>query len=331
MPRVILLLAVAGTLATSCSTVDLPGRASAKAISHASPQVAVPFSATTGYAFSTLSYGPDKTHLADLFMPGGSDRVFGDKTPLVIYVHGGAWLYGSRQFSIPGPIIALTKRGWAVASIDYRPAVPSSPAPAQEQDVARAIVWFKANAPRLGIDADTVVLSGHSAGGHLAVLVGTACRRESGSVECPPEIDAVAPVDGSKSPRPDVRAIITLSGIYDVIGWSTTSEAASRGVAGLLGCPTPSACPPATVKSQDPLARLDPTDPPTYLYHSTDDDIVPYSTQALVAIRGLEDNFGDRAPRMVWFETGESGGHWPDYSSSKGIADFVEAVRSGSL
>src|SRR5690606_39651091 len=60
---------------------------------------------------------------------------------------------------------------YAVAAIDYRLA-PAHPWPAQREDTHLALAWLKANATKLGIAADKLVLFGRSAGGQIAAAVG---------------------------------------------------------------------------------------------------------------------------------------------------------------
>ena len=63
-------------------------------------------------------------------------------------------------------------QGWAFASANYR-LVPQATVEQQAADLASAIAWLRANAAKEGLDPDRIVLMGHSAGAHLAALVGT--------------------------------------------------------------------------------------------------------------------------------------------------------------
>lgn len=288
------------------------------------------FTDIEGYSLSTMSYGPEPDHLADLYMPAEADRVFRDKTPLILYVHGGSWILGSRKNKLPGPIIALTKKGWAVASVDYRLVDDSIRAPTQQQDVARALVWFKSNASRLGLDPDVVVLAGHSSGGHLAALVGLGCDRNGGTFACAPELNEFVPLDGSADPRPEVLGIITFGAVFDIATWAGSGDMASKAVTKLIGCTPRRTCTGDEVDFQQPLGFLDPTDPPMYVYHAVDDDVVPWPSQAAAAVDAMEENFRDRSSTMVWFDSGASGGHLPGYANSEAIARFVEMARRGT-
>lgn len=109
----------------------------------------------------------------DFYRPGGEGPF-----PLVIWIHGGGWMNGSKAVPF-STISGLLDRGMAVASLNYR--LTSQEAtfgagnvtfPAQIDDVQDAILFLRANAPLLEIDAARVGTWGTSAGGHLATLAG---------------------------------------------------------------------------------------------------------------------------------------------------------------
>src|SRR5206468_5491503 len=88
--------------------------------------------------------------------------------PVVVWVHGGAWRGGSK--SNPS-ILPLTEKGFAVASVDYRLS-PVAQFPAQIHDIKAAIRYLRGTAKEHGISAGPIAVSGGSASGHLAALVG---------------------------------------------------------------------------------------------------------------------------------------------------------------
>src|SRR5215211_4857171 len=96
--------------------------------------------------------------------------------PLVIWIHGGAWLFGDRRY-LPETLRPnqlfdeLIKAGLAVATIDYRHALEAH-FPTQLHDAKAAIRYLRAHADVLGIDTTKIGVWGESAGGHLAALVG---------------------------------------------------------------------------------------------------------------------------------------------------------------
>lgn len=113
------------------------------------------------------SYGTDPLQILD-YWPGKEP-----KAPLVIFVHGGAWKKGDKSTATgAAKVTHWREAGYAVASIDYR-LVPAATVEEQAGDVAKAIGWLRDHAGQLSFDPDRIVLVGHSAGAHLAALVGT--------------------------------------------------------------------------------------------------------------------------------------------------------------
>ena len=101
--------------------------------------------------------------------------------PLVVWIHGGAWMIGDRRYLPetlrPNQIFdELLAAGLAVATIDYRHAL-EAPFPAQLHDAKAAVRYLRAHADELGIDAARIGVWGESAGGHLAALVGLTAHR----------------------------------------------------------------------------------------------------------------------------------------------------------
>lgn len=100
----------------------------------------------------------------DLYLPENSKNA-----PLVVWIHGGGWKAGSKSNC---PVSWLTEDGYAVASISYR-LTDKAIFPAQIHDCKAAIRWLRANAEKHGYSTAKIAVSGSSAGGHLAALVGT--------------------------------------------------------------------------------------------------------------------------------------------------------------
>ena len=108
-----------------------------------------------------VAYGPDERHRLDLYLPKGEGP-----RPLIVCVHGGGWAGGDKaRYRWMGE--AFARAGFAAASITYRFA-PKSRAPAQMEDVQRAVRWLRSHAGNLGADPGRFGAIGGSAGGHLA-------------------------------------------------------------------------------------------------------------------------------------------------------------------
>ena len=100
----------------------------------------------------------------DLYSPAETKNA-----PLVVWIHGGGWKAGSKSNC---PISWLVDDGFAVASISYR-LTDKAIFPAQIHDCKAAIRWLRANADKHVFSTAKIAVSGSSAGGHLAALVGT--------------------------------------------------------------------------------------------------------------------------------------------------------------
>ncbi len=112
-----------------------------------------------------LHYGEDGQQVFDIYRPAGSE---GQVLPAVIFLHGGGWTAGYPYWSgfmAPG----AHAFGAAFLAPSYRLA-PRRKFPSHLEDVLSMLAWVRANAQRLGIDPDRIVLGGHSAGGHLTAL-----------------------------------------------------------------------------------------------------------------------------------------------------------------
>jgi acetyl esterase/lipase len=108
---------------------------------------------------------PDE--VLDLWLPPRLDGPF----PVMIYVHGGAFMFGDKEWVAPkvGPLLDA---GFAVASVNYRLSGEAT-FPAAPQDLKAAVRWLRANAGTYDLDPGRFAAWGESAGGHLVAMLGT--------------------------------------------------------------------------------------------------------------------------------------------------------------
>ncbi|MCH7944503.1 MAG: alpha/beta hydrolase [Armatimonadetes bacterium] len=104
--------------------------------------------------------------MMDLYPAAGRSA----KAPVVVVIHGGAWMSGSRE-DMSALCTALSLNGMVAATVDYRLA-PRSKWPAMLDDVRASVRFLRANAERFGIDPDRVGAAGVSSGAHLALMLG---------------------------------------------------------------------------------------------------------------------------------------------------------------
>jgi acetyl esterase/lipase len=110
--------------------------------------------------------GGGKRRMLDVFFKTDAEK----PQPLIVWIHGGAWLGGSKDRC---PAIPLLDDGFAVASVTYRFSQDAQ-FPAQIHDCKAAIRWLRAHAKELNIDPERIGVWGASAGGHLVALLGVA-------------------------------------------------------------------------------------------------------------------------------------------------------------
>ena len=108
-----------------------------------------------------------KRGLLDLYLPVAP----GERRPVLLQVHGGAWMVGHKSEQAQPLLHRMAESGWVGVSINYRLA-PRAAFPAQIVDVKKAIAWVKAHIAEYGGDPDFIVITGGSAGGHLSLLAG---------------------------------------------------------------------------------------------------------------------------------------------------------------
>ncbi|MCH5237286.1 MAG: alpha/beta hydrolase [Muribaculaceae bacterium] len=107
--------------------------------------------------------------LLDLAQP-----LFGNQSnrPVILIIHGGGWSAGSKDDMVYRALmIDYALQGYVVANMNYR-LIQESPMPACIEDVRTAVRWLKAHSYELGINPEKIGVFGHSAGGHLALMVG---------------------------------------------------------------------------------------------------------------------------------------------------------------
>jgi acetyl esterase/lipase len=91
---------------------------------------------------------------------------------VVMWIHGGALVMGSRADVLPSMLELCSREGYALVSVDYRLA-PQVPVSAIVEDVVDGFRWIRTTGAELvGLDPDRVAVAGNSAGGYLALMAG---------------------------------------------------------------------------------------------------------------------------------------------------------------
>lgn len=182
--------------------------------------------------YDGIRYGEDmEWNVLDVYRPR---YAFGKRLPVILIVHGGAWVYGTKEvYQFYG--MELASKGFAVVNYTYRLA-PEHPFPASLEDSVRVCRWILSQADTYLFDTDRIFAAGDSAGGHL---LGLLC-----AFLCRPDYAARFRFSAPEGFR--LRGIGMNCGIYDPFAKGAGSDALDREalMADLLG-----------EKKDDPAAR----------------------------------------------------------------------------
>lgn len=123
-----------------------------------------------------ISYIDDMNlyHKLDVYYPQGTSP--DDKLPVIIDIHGGGWMYGSKELN-EYYCRALADRGFAVFNVSYR-LVPDVTVNEQIQDVMNALKWINDNMSSYPCDSENIMLTGDSAGGMLSAYAAVLMQSE---------------------------------------------------------------------------------------------------------------------------------------------------------
>ncbi len=235
------------------------------------------FSFEPDVVFRTIS-GTQRELLCDLWRPENSNA----SGVGVIYLHGSGWMIGDKDMLTRPFFRNLVSQGHMVMDVSYR-LFPETDLFGMVGDVKYAIAWMKENASRFGVSPEKIVLTGGSAGGHLALLAGYA-----------PEHPELTPGD-LKNTDLSVCGVISYYGPSDlfaiyqgqvlnlpeiedlpprVITPETTLSNQDLGLVNLLlgGRPQDN---PDMYQLFSPQSHVHPGCPPTLLFHGEPDILVP--------------------------------------------------------
>src|SRR6185312_1910844 len=207
----------------------------------------------------------------DIYLPENPQE---KPLPVMIWIHGGAWMAGSQANP---PVLYLVKKGFAVASMQYRFSKEAI-WPAHSFDCKAAIRFLRANAGKYNFDADRFAVGGDSAGGHLAAFIGTSgdvkeMEGDLGNTNASSRVQAVIDWFGPT----DITMIGAQSGPRSMIQHDDATSPESL----LLGGPVKEK--KELAKTANPLTYIDKSDPPFLIMHGDNDQLVPLAQSKMLA------------------------------------------------
>lgn len=211
-------------------------------------------------AIENVSYGScDKWHLLDLYRPKDTEG----KLPVLLNIHGGAWVYGDKKVYAPYGMYLATQ-GFAVVNASYRLA-PKHTFPAPLEDVGAMVEWVVDHAEDYSLDLSNLFFVGDSAGAHLATAY-TAVQLNEAYANSFPGIK----VDARFVPK----GLLLNCGVFDMeVEWKKQGRALTPFLTDLLGeKPTIEA-----VKQMSPAQYITSGFPPVHLTTSNGDFLRKHS------------------------------------------------------
>ena len=200
-------------------------------------------------------------NLLDLYRPVAAAGQSG--LPILLWVHGGAWITGHKtQQGLP-LMYSMAKRGWLVAGINYRLG-PKSRFPEPLIDVKRAIAWLREHAAQFGGDPHFIIAAGGSAGGHLAALAALTPNRP----DYQPGFEALDTA---------LAGAIPLYSRFDFIDRSNVLRRKQFLIKFLADKVMPCAFEhdPQIWDQASPIAQVNSDAPPMFVLHGTHDSLIP--------------------------------------------------------
>lgn len=202
------------------------------------------------------SYGFSPKQNMDVYLPAGRSA---STTPLLIYIHGGAWIDGDKsEFLQVRPILQQQFPGYAFVALNYRLfdfATGTNGISDQEKDIISALDYIESQLSDWKI-SDDFIISGASAGGHLALL------------------------HAFKNNKSDIKAAIAFFPPTDLMELYKFNNLTALGLEVLLkGTPSTT---PSYYLDFSPINFVDSQDVPTIFFHGDLDNVVPISQSLLL-------------------------------------------------
>ena len=258
-----------------------------------------------------LRYGPHKErNKLDLFVPKSEKPL-----PLIIWIHGGAWLGGSKDGG--NPAMQFLRQGYAVAAINYRLSQHAI-FPAQIEDCKAAVRFLRANANKYNLNPDAFGVWGASAGGHLVALLGS-----SGDVK---ELEGKVGDHTDVSSR--VHCVVDFFGPTDLTKMAEQALPTSKFDHNGPNSPESKLIGGPIQENKDKAAKANPItfvtkdDPPFLILHGDQDPLVPLG-QSEILLKALKKE-GVSAELVVVKGGGHGGKGFATPENTEKIAKFFE-------
>jgi len=222
-------------------------------VSYLKAVMTIPF-LTGVHKVKNIPYGNDsKLQRIDIYLPKKPK----DSSPVVLFIHGGAWILGSKSDQGKTWANAFVKENFIFVSMNYRLS-PKATWPDHISDCKLAFNWIKENIEKYGGNPKEIIISGNSAGGHLASLLALDLSQDN----------------SLKNSQDSVFSCLSLYGVYDLLN---SNKNQSRSLTNLLSravfkCSISEN--PEMWQKASPLFRISENACPFVLIHGSNDSLV---------------------------------------------------------
>lgn len=242
-----------------------------------------------------------------------------NRCPTLLQIHGGGWVIGRKDQQALPLMHHFAARGWVCVAANYRLS-PRATFPDHLVDVKRALAWIRGHGEEYGADPEFVVITGGSAGGHLASLTALTANE--------PELQP-----GFEAADTSVAACVPFYGVYDFLdrhGFRGSEAMTPFLEKAVMKCP-PHASPDHWEKAS-PIAQVHPGAPPFFIIHGTHDSLafVEEARAFAQALRAVSHNpvaYAELPGAQHAFEVFHSRRGWHAINAVHRFAEYVYAAR----
>ncbi|MGI9232866.1 MAG: alpha/beta hydrolase fold domain-containing protein [Woeseiaceae bacterium] len=205
--------------------------------------------------FFQTSSGPLKL---DVYQP----ELASDSRPALLYVHGGAWVFGDKRDQGLPLCNHMASLGWVCFNINYRLS-PAATWPEHLIDAKAAVAWVRERADQYAIDPNFVTMTGGSAGAHITAMAALTAGDES-----------LQP--GFEDADTSLQAVVTSYGIYDLTNrlGAHNPEFITKMIGPLIIKADPDVA-PERFSAASPRDHTNRANQPWLMIHGTADELAP--------------------------------------------------------
>lgn len=248
-----------------------------------------------------------KSESNDVFLDIYRSEIEDKPSPIILYVHGGSWIYGDNGIPIGlEPIIkSFNKKGYTIISVSYELLKEDTPIENPIKDVKDAIRWIYKNKDTYNFDTENIGILGISSGAHLGLMASYS-----------KDDDFIGDTDLSKYPS-KVSYIIDVFGPTDLssLDISSVGSEYKDEIEDLLKSTI-------SLNNYSPINYISKSSPSTLIIHSKTDEIVPYENAKNLYIELINKDVNTKLLTL------NSGSHYfSGYSKSEISALVFEVLK----